>query len=522
MVVGPAATKYGPQVGLVDPSVKLTVMGEKTVEATAKKIRDALTNAIQVQKIPKGQWISVSVRENKDNPSGTNRSWLYLGKINRRHVDSVTPDHPVMVVGRSAGFFNSKAVADFKGVFADWDESTDMENRSGAAKDGYLAVPEMGGITFEYWWKDKPLSDLAEAMRLGGLDVLKRGFTTVATRILYPRAIAAYSLLNREAKMPFRLAYYIESQRGNFFSIKSTREFYKGMGAPWTTHASGNEMMWLNGMCNEIWDSTQNEICMGPDVPASSEVKARERCPSPGTRPWETVKAGVLTGWRPAQIHGTSSHGARLYIQMLDQARKEGNFSVEYIKALRPTLEHNFLLGNVPDVIAGIQRYGIILNVKLRHMVEVPPLFVDYGDQLRPYAMPVKTWLKEGIRVTMESEGTDPWTPIYSLVTREMPMSMSEPRSKEWVTFPAEEAIDRVTALKMITTWGSEYVFGENTLGTLEPGKYADFTVLDKDYFTIPVKEIIGLKAVMTGLNGKIVYQRKPGETDSGSGQGME
>ena len=36
---GTAATKYGPQVGLVDPSVKLIVAGEQTVEATAKKIR---------------------------------------------------------------------------------------------------------------------------------------------------------------------------------------------------------------------------------------------------------------------------------------------------------------------------------------------------------------------------------------------------------------------------------------------------------------------------------------------------
>ena len=37
----PAAATYGPQVGLVDPSVKLTVTAEDTAEATAKKIRDA-------------------------------------------------------------------------------------------------------------------------------------------------------------------------------------------------------------------------------------------------------------------------------------------------------------------------------------------------------------------------------------------------------------------------------------------------------------------------------------------------
>ena len=78
----------------------------------------------------------------------------------------------------------------------------------------------------------------------------------------------------------------------------------------------------------------------------------------------------------------------------------------------------------------------------------------------------------------------------------------------QWLDEPIlpEEAIDRVTALKMATIWASEYVLAEDTLGTLEPGKFADFTVLDKDFFTIPVEEIRGLKVIMTGLNGQIVF----------------
>ena len=126
--------------------------------------------------------------------------------------------------------------------------------------------------------------------------------------------------------------------------------------------------------------------------------------------------------------------------------------------------------------------------------------------------MPVKTWINQGIRVTFEAGagggGTDFWTPIYILVTRRAPTSAG---SSEWLDDPIlpEEAIDRVTALKMATTWASEYVLAENTLGTLEPGKYADFAVLDKDFFTISVEEIRELQVVMTGLNGQIVYERQ-------------
>ena len=122
--------------------------------------------------------------------------------------------------------------------------------------------------------------------------------------------------------------------------------------------------------------------------------------------------------------------------------------------------------------------------------------------------MPVKTWIHDGIRVTFEAAGTDFWTPIYRLMTREA----TAPNSPQPVVVRPEEAIDRVTALKMVTTWGSEYMLAENTLGTLEPGKYADFAVLDKDFFTIPVAEIPDLQAVMTGLNGKIVYDNRSGK----------
>jgi predicted amidohydrolase YtcJ len=507
-----AGGMYGPQVGLVDPSVKLTVEAATTPEATAKKLRDVIVNAIQTQRIPKGRWITVSLVEARENPPGTARTWLYLGRLNRRQIDGVTPDHPVLVTTMLQGLFNGSAIEQLKEVFPDWEESTDLENRPGAGKDGYAAVPEIHGMTWEFWWKDEPLGKLAETLRLRGLDVIREGVTTVATRILFPRVIAAYHLLNREERLPHRLAYYVESQRGNFWNLKSIHEFYKGTGAPWTTHTAGGEMMWLNGMCNEIWDSIYNEVCLGPDVAgASPEIQARERCPSPGTKPWESYKEAIVHGWRPVQGHATSSHGARLYIQMLEQAMEEGNYSVDYIRNLRTTLEHNILLGNVPDVMAGIKKYGIIINVNMGMLAGVPQNIKDYGEQLRPFAMPVKTWINDGIRVTFEASGLDFWTPIHTLITREVQLrpeiggaESDEPLGK--VVLLPNEGVDRTTALKMATTWASEYMLAEDTIGTLEPGKFADFAILDQDFFTIEVDQIPDLEVIATGLSGQIVY----------------
>jgi hypothetical protein len=396
----------------------------------------------------------------------------------------------------------------FQKEFPDWADHADLENPFGSSENGYVAVPELGALTFEFWWKDKPLDELAEVMLLHGEDILANGYTTVATRILYPRVVAAFHHLNREEKMVHRLAYYIESQRGNFMNVKSIREFYRGMGAPWTTHSGGHEMLWLNGMTNEVWDSIYNEVCLGPDVPAPPEIKARERCPGPGSKPWESVKAGIVSGWRAAQVHSTSSHGGRLYLQMLEEARLEGGYSVEYIRNLRLTLEHNALLGLVPDVMEGIKKYGIILNVRTDHLGDVMENVKDYGDVLitKKFTLPIKTWLNEGIRVTFEAPNLNPWLVIHELVTRLIPADGRG--GTDLQPMLPDEAIDRVTALKMETTWASEYVMAEDTLGTLEVGKFADWVILEQDFFTLPIDEIRGgLSIAMTGLAGKVVYE---------------
>lgn len=45
----------------------------------------------------------------------------------------------------------------------------------------------------------------------------------------------------------------------------------------------------------------------------------------------------------------------------------------------------------------------------------------------------------------------------------------------------------------------------EKDLGSLETGKLADFTILDKDYVTIPETEIHTIRSLRTAVGGKIV-----------------
>ena len=73
----------------------------------------------------------------------------------------------------------------------------------------------------------------------------------------------------------------------------------------------------------------------------------------------------------------------------------------------------------------------------------------------------------------------------------------------------AEEAINRVQLLKMSTFMAAYYVLKEKELGTLEPGKFADFIVYNKDYFTVPQEEIPRVYPLMVVVGGKTIVLRE-------------
>ena len=67
----------------------------------------------------------------------------------------------------------------------------------------------------------------------------------------------------------------------------------------------------------------------------------------------------------------------------------------------------------------------------------------------------------------------------------------------------------RDQALRAFTIWPAYGAFEENERGSVTVGKWADFTILDKDIMTIPEAEILKTKNVMTVVNGEIVYSSK-------------
>ena len=71
-----------------------------------------------------------------------------------------------------------------------------------------------------------------------------------------------------------------------------------------------------------------------------------------------------------------------------------------------------------------------------------------------------------------------------------------------------DEILDRMSALKMFTTWAAYGEFSEKKRGKIEIGFDADFTVLNNDITSCEPEEILHTDVIMTIVGGKIVYSK--------------
>ena len=100
-------------------------------------------------------------------------------------------------------------------------------------------------------------------------------------------------------------------------------------------------------------------------------------------------------------------------------------------------------------------------------------------------------------------ELSNPFHGLYATVTRQG--RDGEPEGG-WY---ADQALTRAEALLSFTLAAAYAARQEDRLGSLEPGKWADFIIIDRDYFTIPASEIDDIVVLETWVGGHQAYQRQ-------------
>jgi predicted amidohydrolase YtcJ len=145
-----------------------------------------------------------------------------------------------------------------------------------------------------------------------------------------------------------------------------------------------------------------------------------------------------------------------------------------------------------------MRQLGLIASVQPHFVISDFWTVNRVGAERARWAYPFNSLLKEGVIVASGSdcpvEHINPTWGIWAAVAR---------RDKTEETLTVEEA------LKTYTINAAYASFDENEKGTIEPGKFADLTVLSDDPMKVPKNEIRDLVVEMVMVDGKTVYSRK-------------
>ncbi|WP_289053846.1 amidohydrolase [uncultured Pseudoalteromonas sp.] len=118
-----------------------------------------------------------------------------------------------------------------------------------------------------------------------------------------------------------------------------------------------------------------------------------------------------------------------------------------------------------------------------------------------------QTFLKQGSVIAAGSdypvELANPFDGLYSAITR---MDHNMLPENGW---RASEVLSREQALRAFTLGGAYAAHQEFKIGSLENGKWADFILIDKDYFKAPVDEIYKTQVLQTWVAGELRYEKE-------------
>ena len=159
---------------------------------------------------------------------------------------------------------------------------------------------------------------------------------------------------------------------------------------------------------------------------------------------------------------------------------------------------------STPAIQKRLREQNVIVDGNPSFAYWIGSWFLKYGPERIRWSYPGKSYFDNGI---IAGAGSDvgvtpisPWWGIWAGVVRR------EMNSGEILA--PEERLTVLQVLQLYTRNGAYIGFEEDQKGSLEPGKLADFIVVDRDVLTIPPDDLKDVQVLKTFVGGELVYEQ--------------
>jgi predicted amidohydrolase YtcJ len=222
-----------------------------------------------------------------------------------------------------------------------------------------------------------------------------------------------------------------------------------------------------------------------------------------------------LNVMKPDFIRHVAEDGLRQGYQVCthaigDRANRETLNAYALALSRRPTKNHRFRIEHAQllalDDIPRFEQLGVIPSMQPTHCTSDMRWVCDRVGATR--AQGAYAWAslrRTGVPIPGGSdfpvESPNPFLGLYAAITRQ------DADGQPPDGWHPEQRMTRTEALRSFTLDAAYAAFQEDSKGSLEPGKLADFIVIDDDVMTCAPCEIPGTRVLRTVIGGEVVYQ---------------
>lgn len=452
----------------------------------------------QARKTPKGRWIVVP---------RTFPTRLAELRMPTREVLDVTRDHPVLFDASYVVVVNSVALR-MSGITretANPPHGEILKDEAGEPNGILRNAPSLlKGL--------QPAAAFSEQEKLAALEKIlgmyrEAGITTIGEGGATPEEIALYQKLKAGGRLPLRvvMTWWVNIGRPAEEILAEIRS------RPWRTNLGDD---WLKfGAFKVNFDGGMTIGTAYQRVPYGEFGRRLYGKTDPGDRGQlfatpekflAVFRAARDRGWS-LSAHTQGGGAIDLFLDTMEALDRD--------RPIAPTRSHLIHASfQSPEAIARMKRLGVTADVQAAWLYcDAPALEKVFGYAGLRYFFPLRSYLDAGVRVAGGSDhmigydknrAVNPYNPFHGLW-----VSVTRKTRRGNVVHP-EERVSREEALKTYTIYAAWRLFAEKSLGSIEPGKYADMVVIDRDYLSCPVDEIPAIEPVMVIQEGKIVRDR--------------